>query len=200
VSWGNADFVTDSDPWDESTLNTPEIGILVRTDYTNEDAWQAFHEKLKGAEKELASDVIPEADKMVEDEPPSGAENLPDSFGTQTEEDEQSSSDDGEGLYPIFKIINPQSSVDRVQLASISNLSALRLLNDMDIRLAPTPPAGVKRIKPPNRLVDHDGWQEIYSGKTLWIFDAKSNEDQCARMVSQHGDMYGTATWVLSSI
>ena len=147
----------------------------MRTDYTNEDAWQAFHTKLKEAEKELASEVTSEADKMVEDGPPAGsAQNQPSQVADpsmQVEEDGESSSDE-EGLGPIFKIINPQSSEDRAQFTSISNLSALRLLNDVDIRLAPTPPAGVKRIKPPNRLVDHDGWQEVYSGKTLWIFDA----------------------------
>jgi hypothetical protein len=189
ISLANADFVTDSDPWDEPTLNIPEIGILVRTDYTNEDAWQAFYARLKEAERELASSDL-EADNMASDEP-----QIQPSQGEAMQEDGESSSDD-EGLGPIFKIINPQSSEGRAQFASLSNLSVLRLLNDMDIRLAPTPPASVKRIKPPNQLVDFDGWQEVYNGKTLWIYDATSNVDQCVRMVGQSGNMYATATWV----
>ena len=55
-------------------------------------------------------------------------------------------------------------------------------------------------MRPPNRLVDHDGWQEVYSGKTVWIYDAKSNQDQCVRLVSQKSAaMYGTATAVVLS-
>jgi hypothetical protein len=196
ISWANADFVTDVDPWDEQTSNIPEIGILVRTDYTNEDAWQTVYAKLKEAEKELASDDTSEADKMVEDEPARGAQVQVSPVDAMQEDGSSSSDDDDEGIGLIFKIINPQSSEGRAQFTSISNLSALRLLNDMDIRLAPTPPAGTKRIKPPNRLVDFDGWQEVYSGKSLWIYDATSNEDQCVRMVGQSGDMYGTATCV----
>jgi hypothetical protein len=173
---------------DELTLNIPEIGILVRTDYTNEDGWQTFHTKLKEAEKEIVSEATSETDPMTEDE----------LISVATQDDEELSSDDDDGgddsLGLIFKIINPQSSELRAQFTYISNLAALRLLNDVDIRPAPTPPAGILRIKPPNKLVDFDGWQEVYSGKTLWIYDAKSNEDQCVRMVSQQGDVYGTAT------
>ncbi|KIM91937.1 hypothetical protein PILCRDRAFT_103 [Piloderma croceum F 1598] len=194
ISWANADFVTDVDPWDESTSNIPEIGILVRTDYTNEDAWQTVYAKLKEAEKEFASDDISEADKMVEDEPARGTQNQVSPADAMQEDDSSSSDEDDEGIGLIFKIINPQSSESRAQFTSISNLAALRLFNDMDIRLAPTPPAGTQRIKPPNRLVDFHGWQEVYSGKSLWIYDVTSNEDQCVRIVGQSGDMYGTAT------
>ncbi|KAG6866634.1 hypothetical protein C0991_000744 [Blastosporella zonata] len=76
----------------------------------------------------------------------------------------------------------------------ISNLTALRLLNDVDIRPAPKLPAGESRIKPQNRLIDQGTWQEIYSGMNIWIYDAQSNTDQCVRLVSQEGDIYGTAT------
>ena len=193
VSFAPADVVVDVDPWDESTLDIPELGILVRTDYTNEDAWRAFHAKLEECEKELASEVTLDVGNMVEDEPPSGAQIQSSDFNTQTQEDEHDESSSEEGLGAIFKILNPQSPEDRATLTSISNLSALRLLNDVDVRPAPNPPHGAKRIKPPNQLVDHDGWQEIYSGKMLWIYDVKSNEDQCVRMINQRGDIYGTA-------
>jgi len=194
VSWSNTDFVTDPDPWDEESRDAPEIGILVRTDYTNEDAWKVFYAKLQDAEKEFASAVSLEGEQTAEDEPSSSSEgqtSQPEQDEVmQGDEGEESSSDDGECAASIFRVINSASP----QLTSISNLSALRLLNDVDIRVAPTPPEGTKRINPPNRLVDHDGWQEIYTGKTLWIYDAKSNDDQCVRLVNQQGDMYGTAT------
>ena len=44
-------------------------------------------------------------------------------------------------------------------------------------------------------LVDYHGWQEVYTGKTLWVYDARSNADGCVRLVSGVGaGMYGTAT------
>jgi len=43
-------------------------------------------------------------------------------------------------------------------------------------------------------LIDQGGWQEIYLGKQLWIYDSRSNSDDCVRVVSQVGDFYGTAT------
>lgn len=188
ASWENANFVTDLDHWDAESRDSPEIGILVRTDYDNEDAWQTFCGKLRDAEKEFASAV------SSEEEPSRRSEDQTSRPDEAMEEDEESS-DDEEYSAPIVKILNPASPQDRAPLTAISNLSALRLLNEVDIRAAPTPPAGTKRIKPANRLVDHDGWQEIYTGKTLWIYDAKSNDDQCVRLVSQQGDMYGTATY-----
>ena len=115
------------------------------------------------------------------------------------DEDDEGDQEDGGGApgggAPIFHIVDPQDADARALLTGLSNLAALRLLNDVDVRRAPAPPSGTKRIKPPNRIVDHDGWQEVYAGKTLWIYDAKSNADQCVRLVSQVGAaMYGTAT------
>lgn len=199
------DFVTDMDPFDKDSKDTPEIGILVRTDYSDEDAWQTFHSKLQDAEKEFTAEDVSEENKMTEDEPSDSSHSNhasdPSSQSTAIEgdameEDEESSSED-EDQPPIFKIINPSTPDQRATLSLASNLSALRLLNDVNIQRAPSPPAGTKRIKPPNRLVDHDGWQEAYSGKTLWIYDTKSNSDQCVRLINQQGsNVYGTATSV----
>jgi hypothetical protein len=79
-------------------------------------------------------------------------------------------------------------------LTNISNIVALRLFNDVDVRLAPSPPTGTKRISPQNPLIDQGGWQEIYTGKNLWIYDTNSNSDECVRVVGQEGDFYGTAS------
>ena len=113
------------------------------------------------------------------------------------DEDDEHEAEDEESPQ-IFFVINPPPE-GRARFAHISNLAALRLLNDVDIRSAPAPPAGTKRIKPLHRLVDHDGWQEVYAGKTVWIYDSKSNADQCVRLVSGVGGPYGTASCVSRS-
>lgn len=163
----------------------------MRTDYTNEEAWQTFYAKLQEAEQDFAADAVLEDDNMAEDEP--AGSNVSKEDQAMQEEEEESS--DEEDTAPVFHIINPQTTEGRARFTSISNIAALRLLNDMDICPAPTPPEGTKRIKSPNRLIDHHGWQETYCGnRNIWIYDGKSNEDQCVRLINQRGDMYGTAT------
>lgn len=109
--------------------------------------------------------------------------------------------DDGDGVGsvgPVFVVVNATTPDGRAKLTGISNLTALRLFNDVDVRQAPNPPRGTERIKPQNRLVDLDGWQEVYGGKTMWVYDEKSNQDQSVRLVGQQGTaMYGTATSVI---
>jgi len=106
-----------------------------------------------------------------------------------------SSSEESPDISPLIKIINAASPTLRALFNNISNLTALRLLNDVDIRPSPAPQTGTGRINPPHRLIDQGGWQEIYSGHTLWIYDAQSNVDQCVRLVSGQSDIYGTATY-----
>ena len=179
------DFMADPDPFDEISKDTLQIGIILRTDFTDEDAWQSFYSKLKDAEQTFVAENNPEPED----------EHDPSSSDQQMVDGEDDSSEDEQDSSQIFKVINPSSPAHRTRFSNISNLTALRLLNDVSIRPAPSPPAGEKRIKPPNRLVDHDGWQEIYTGKTLWIYDLRSNEDQCVRLINQtSSDMYGTAT------
>ncbi|RDB25387.1 hypothetical protein Hypma_008037 [Hypsizygus marmoreus] len=178
------DFTQDDDPFDRLTEG-PELGLLLRTDYSNEDAWQAFRIKLQDVEKELAEAVKP-------DEPPQ----VPAPSGSEQDNAEDSDSDmeSSDGIpSPIIKVVDP-APTERAFFTHISNLTALHLLNDVDIRQAPSPPAGEKRVHPPNRLVDQGTWQEVYSGMNLWIYDTQSNTDQCVRLVSQEGDFYGTAT------
>ena len=125
-----------------------------------------------------------------------------DSAMDEADEDADADADEGDGgggsAGPVFFVVNAAAPHERAKLTGISNLAALRLLNDVDVRRAPAPPRGTKRIRPPNRLVDHDGWQEVYGGKTVWVYDEKSNQDQSVRLVSQRGTpMYGTATSVV---
>lgn len=51
----DADFSTDEDPLDELSDDAPGIGLLVRTDYTDDAAWHAFHTKLQEAETEFST-------------------------------------------------------------------------------------------------------------------------------------------------
>ncbi|KAF7790352.1 hypothetical protein EIP86_001307 [Pleurotus ostreatoroseus] len=198
-----AAFETDADPLDAHCGNAPGLGVLVRTDFADERAWAAFYEKLQAAEREFAEDVGEDADgdgeegMAVEDASASGSGSA--SASMDVDNDENDSSDDespgASSPTPIIHTLNPPpTSPLRPLLTHISNLTALRLLTDVAVRCAPAPPAGTKRIKPPNRLVEHDGWQEVYVGKTLWVYDARSNADGCVRLVSARGAGYGTAT------
>jgi len=187
----NPELLQDEDRYDQFT-DGPELGILLRTDYSDEDAWQAFYTLLREGEQELAgeeqTDALGNASNSVSQ---CQADEDVEMAGTEDEEDEE---DEDEDPPHIFKVINPNSPQDRAVFANISNLGALRLLNNMDIRRAPSPPPGTKRLSP-NRLIDQRGWQEVYTGKSVWIYDVRSNSDQCVRVVSQEGaSLYGTAT------
>jgi hypothetical protein len=161
----------------------------LRADYSNEAAWETFYARVLQGEKEFVSeDTLANDVKMEELGDPT-------SSTRENEDQEMDASDSDEGMAPaIFKVISPQAPLARAPLTNISNLTALRLLSTPSIRPSPALPPDTKRIKPPNRLVDDGGWQEVYEGKNIWIYDDKSNTDGCVRVVSGAGDMYGTAT------
>ena len=177
---------TDPDPLDEVTRDMPELGLIVRTDFSDETSWEAFCARLQDSEKEFV-DGTDDVDECTSKQPLQ-----PSNMGEQ--DDSGSDSEDENAPPAIFRIVNPSPAQERELLANASNLTILRLFNDVDVRPSPTPPRGTKRTNPPNRLVDKHGWQEFYRGKNVWIYDTKSNTDQCVRVVSQSGDMYGTAT------
>lgn len=187
-----SDFFMDEDIFDEITDDdAPGLGILVRTDFSNEEAWQSFLAKLKEGEDEFSSSTNEgeEDTKMNQGEPStSGSISTSDVKMDDDKDDSESSSDQG----PIISVLDPSPEI-RPYFSDVSNLTALRLLNDVDIRKLTIAP-DVKRFSPPSPIVDYDGWQEIYHGKTLWIYDATSNQDQCTRLVSKRSDFYGTAT------
>lgn len=183
----DAEFDNDPDPLDGVTRDVPELGLIVRTDFSDEAAWTAFCTRLQDSEKELINDTDENA--------PSEKSLHPDNaVPGDSQEDDSDDEEDGDGPPGIFHTVNPSAPQERELLENTSNLAVLRLFNDVDVRPSPTPPRGTKRINPPNRLVDYHGLQEIYRGQNLWVYDATSNIDQCVRVVSQCGDMYGTAT------
>ncbi|KAK7035206.1 hypothetical protein VNI00_011973 [Paramarasmius palmivorus] len=168
------DHLTQDEDQFDTILSNVEGGVVVRTDFSDEGAWKAFCEKLKQAEEEMT-----------------GGDRGEQASGSNAEDDDDS--DDGEEG-TLVKVINPELPEERAIFEGISNLTALRLLNDVDIRPSPPLPPDTKRVSPSHRLVDHRGWQEIYTGVNVWIYDAKSNTDKSVRLVSQEGDVYGTAT------
>lgn len=183
----------DDDLFDEITDDeAPGLGILVRADFSNEEAWRSFLAKLKEGEGEFSPSANEEEDEEMDKDEPSALDpaSTPDVKMDNDKDGSESSSDRDSGH--IISILDSSPEI-RPYFSDISNLAALRLLNDVDLRKLTIPP-NVKRFNPPNPIVDYDGWQEIYHGKTLWIYDAKSNQDQSARLVSKRSDFYGTAT------
>ncbi|KAG7090894.1 hypothetical protein E1B28_009973 [Marasmius oreades] len=173
----------DEDPFD-SVIENVAGGVVIRTDFSDEDSWRSIHEKLKEAEKEITGNDNPKSnnDTTTMDENNTDAD--------MKEEDEEEEGEDGK----LIKTINPESPNERALFENISNLTALRLFNDVDIRPSPSLHPDARRISPPHRLIDQSGWQEIYTGVDIWVYDTKSNADSSVRLVSLQGDVYGTAT------
>lgn len=176
----------DPDPFDYLTEDD-ELGVIIRTDFSNEEAWSAFCNHVQLSQKELILDLTNGSPDQPDQEPTSNSEDQ-----MVVDDNESDSSNES----PDFlKILNPIEQSERIRFTNMSNITALRLFNDIDIRPAPHRPVGTKPISPSNPLIDLTGWQEIYSGKNLWIYDALSNIDGSVRVVSQtSSDFYGTAT------
>lgn len=160
----------------DEVIDDVDGGVVLRTDYSNEEAWQSFLQKLKIAELEHKDNSSPEE------------------VGQAGEDGEEEGSDSEDTPGHLIKVIDASIPDEQALFEGISNLRALRLFNDVDVRPAPPLPTGTSRATPPNRLVDRGGWQEVYTGISLWIYDARSNTDQCLRLINPEGDVYGTAT------
>ena len=180
----------DPDPFDYLTEDD-QLGLIIRTDFSNEEAWSAFCNQVQVSQKDFISDLTNDSPDQLEE-----SASIPVADGNDEADDNES---DSSNEPPDFlKILNPVEQSDRIKFTNMSNLRALRLFNDVDIRPTPERPAGTKPISPPCPLIDVLGWQEIYSGKNIWIYDTLSNVDGSVRVVSQTSDFYGTATCVFS--
>lgn len=158
-----------------------EVGLLVRTDFTDQIAWEEFLRQLGQSERALLDSLK----STTRDDTTTSTD-----VGME-EDASESDSDPDSAPEHIIKVL---SCTGDSLFEDISNLTALRLLNDVDLRLAPPVPTGVTRIQRGNRLIDSNGLQEVYRGKTIWIYDKKSNLDASVRLVGPQGDIYGTAT------
>lgn len=167
-----------------------QLGLIIRTDFSNEEAWSAFCNQVQVSQKDFISDLTNDSPDQESASNPEGN----DIQKPRSDEADDGESDSSNEPPDFLKILNPVEQLDRIRFTNISNLRALRLFNDVDIRRTPERPVGTKPISPPCPLIDLLGWQEIYSGKNLWIYDALSNVDESVRVVSQTSDFYGTAT------
>jgi hypothetical protein len=186
----------DPDPFDDD--DDDHLGLIIRTDFSNEEAWSAFCNQVQISQQELILDLT---NGSPDQEPTSNPEGTSDDTQKTTSDDADDGESDSSNESPDFlKILNPVEESDRIKFINISNLRALRLFNEVDIRPSPQRPAGTKPISHPSPLIDLGGWQEIYSGKNIWIYDTLSNVDGSVRVVSQTSDFYGTATYVFHVI
>ncbi|KAF8322661.1 hypothetical protein DL93DRAFT_2162783 [Clavulina sp. PMI_390] len=209
------------DPLDFPTNSTgpvAEKGLIIRTDFSDENKWEEFIGVVLRSEREGMKDLLladeaetsntgggdeDEDDESEEDGEPEGED-----AGDEDAEMVDASSDDPNTRHQsdafVFVDLSPSSVVperiDPSVLQNSSNITLLRLFNDLDIVPSPRLPEGRKRINgslgpnPANRLVDSHGLHEIYRGRLLWVYDAKSNVDGCARLITQRPNHYGLAT------
>lgn len=192
-----------SDPYDFPDAKTSVVvkckGIVVRTDFTNDDAWSAVRSAIEAAERDgwkALSDDVAAADDDDADE----------SSGSEDNEDgDEDMEVDAETAANTSANAQPASDADTRALIfltderfdALSNLGALRLLNDVRVaRALQRPLSHVGKVPAPHRLVARDGLREVYVGPQLWIYDAQSNTDRTLRLVERAGAMYGTATCV----
>lgn len=221
-------------------------GVVIRTDFSNDEKWSSFCEALLKSEREGMADIIasnapsnPAADPSTA--PGEGDEGDSDSSDGEDEQgadgdgdtamapgdgsDERSSALDnaapGGSSSDAFIILDPSTGPSESTSPSASapapatspsailpaalcqnatNLTLLRLFNDIDIAPCLPVPQGRKRVKgslglsPSVRLVDSHGFHEVYSGRMIWVYDTKSNTDGCARLITQRPTYYGLST------
>lgn len=173
-------------------------GILVRTDYSDNAAWTSFVETLMDAEKDLAAPI----DEKAGEGSGSSAQNEEEDSESEDEGEDElmtSGSDPSSGPAPasLFAFLSPpETSPLRSRITGISNLTALRLVNDADAVRGPVPPTGTQRSRSDagHRLSDLHGFVEAYRGPLVWIYDTRSNSDRAARVVSQCAEGFGAAT------
>lgn len=120
---------------------------------------------------------------------------------SSSEDSDSEASDEGSDQDPFksnFAILSPpQDSHLGAYLTNISNLGALRLLNDANVTRVPwaqAPRLPNTRSQPPNRLTGLHGFVETYDGPFIWIYDTRSNTDKAVRVVSQGIEGIGSAT------
>ena len=188
---GPPPWAHDPDQYDISEdAAPPPPGIVLRTDYStgSDDAWAAFCSALRDTEREFFADQAPNNPT-----PSDGDVEMPSSAGDDGSEDDDASSTDtdDESSLALFAPLS-----DAAHFGNISNIRALRLLFDVSVRatLRPgqeRPAAGGGGGGVQHRLRGLRGLQETYDarGRTLWIFDARSRADGCARLVSEVGDV-----------
>jgi hypothetical protein len=204
---------TDSDPFD--FVDPPNgfvnlRGLIIRTDFSNKEAWDEFLRILADSEKSGKEDLLStgtgaepmevddeeDEDESSDEEDEENVDPLPDpATGSTSATSQPPFAEDASAFIIIDPSVNPAPHIAPEILLNASNIALLRLFNDVDIIPVPSLPPSNKRIKPAtNPLVDHTGFQEVYHGRLIWVYDSTSNRDGSVRAVRQKAGIYGTAT------
>ena len=218
---GNGD-----DDDDDGDGDAAPPGVVLRTDYTagSDEAWASFCGMLRDGEREFLADqegsgstsastsAPDDDDGDVEMAPAPASHSLVPASAESGDDDDdddegEGGSEEAEKELALFSLVSDSTRFD-----GISNLRALRLLFDVSVRTAPTLPSPLGSAHPQHqpkqqqrqdqhRLTCQRGLQETYDarGRTLWIFDARSRIDGCARLVSEAGDV-ATLAYQSSSV
>ncbi|QRV89498.1 hypothetical protein RhiJN_17516 [Ceratobasidium sp. AG-Ba] len=207
---------TDPDPNDIPGLADSRAigtrGIVVRThfDSAEETAWNNFLSSLEDLERRSLDNI---ADTQMEEDDESESDeevdDVQDNSGDAVQSDVHDADMEGGGqpsainlayaTDAIFVVVDPTrrplGETSQALLSNASNIKLLRIFNDASIAPCPTlPPNAPKRVKPEHRLIDQDGFQEIYSGPRIWVWDQQSAKDQTLRLVSSRVFVYGDST------
>jgi len=209
----NPSSETDSDPFDIPRLADSGAigtrGLVVRThfDSIDDSAWSIFRSTLEDLERKSLSSI---ADTQMDEESESEEEDEEEGKGKETtgagpsDEDTSMTEDNQPSTISlayetdaIFVVIDPTSQdsgqLSKEMLSDASNIALLRLFNDATILPSPPVKEGTtKRTR--HRLIDEDGYQEVYQGARIWVWDRQSAKDQTLRLVSSRVFVYGDAT------
>lgn len=183
-------------------------GAIIRTDYSDDTAWESILTAVQTAEQEGFAQLAAAAEGDDEAGESSGEDDEEDEGEEEETKDDQmdTSGEASESGPPpsIFHIVQPPSGELRAALENASNLRLLRLFNDIEIIRAPTkpPPPGEyfvaskkKPVSPNNRLVEKYSYKEVYRGRILWVYDAESNSTGSVRLINPgDNDVYGSST------
>lgn len=183
------------------------VGLIIRTEYSDDSAWSSFVEAVKAAEKDLNASDDEDMEEEATGEPSTSVSRVEvgSESESESEEEEGDMEVDPRNEGPSVRMAKedaslfifaspPESSPLRSRLSGASNITILRIFNDVTVLHAPTLPSGSRRINPGHRLMDFDGLIEAYEGMTIWIYDERSNRDRAVRLVSLRPDSYGSAT------
>ena len=199
----------DTDPFD--LKDNPEVmhlvdkmGVIVRTDFNNDLAWNTFRTSLETSEKEGLAEfkgAIEGVSNVMKDEEDSESGSEEEDEDQKMEDIVEDDSDPPKSSSPasIFHIVEAPPEI----LQNASNLRILRLLADASIVAAPSRPPpvetqdvymqvapkrkekGAQETSSDDRLVEKAGFKEIYQGgRTFWVYDAQSNVDGSVRLIS----------------
>jgi len=102
--------------------------------------------------------------------------------------DASDDSDEESELYALICFDPPPEF--RVVFENQANITLLRLFLDVDIELIPPMPEKSK-VDDKVPLRNYDGFQEVYKGRQVWVYDAASNQDGSVQCVSARGHPQG---------